>query len=139
LGVGTTALAQGTVATVGYVVAGVPQALVLGLLTVFASVVPTVGSGLVWVPVTAGLWLSGRSGAALTTLIFGLVVSLTDNVLRPLLSRYAALRIHGLLLLISMLGGLALFGGWGLLIGPLFVRAAIEGLEMLRSQKEQTE
>lgn len=132
LGVGLTALAQGLIATIGYVLIGVPQALVLGLLTTFASLIPSVGSGLVWVPVTAGLWLSGRPGAALAMLVIGLIVSVTDNVIRPVLSRIAALRMHGLLLFMAMLGGLALFGGWGLLVGPLLVRCAIEGLEMLR-------
>ncbi len=136
VGVGLTALAQASVATVGYLITGVPRALVLGVLTLFASLIPSVGSGLVWAPVAAGLWLSGRTGAAITMLVIGLVVSLTDNVVRPLLSRYAALRMHGLLLFISMLGGLVLFGGSGLLIGPLFVRAAVEGLDMLREERE---
>ncbi|HEY5372728.1 MAG TPA: AI-2E family transporter [Polyangiaceae bacterium] len=136
IGVGLTALAQGFVATVGYVVTGVPQALVLGLVTVFASLIPSVGSGLVWVPVTAGLWVSGRTTAAITMLVIGLVVSVTDNIIRPLLSRYAALRMHGLLIFVSMLGGLVLFGGWGLLLGPLFVRYAMEGLDMLRDIRE---
>ena len=131
VGLGLTALAQGLVATIGYVLTGVPQALVLGLVTIFASLIPSVGSALVWVPVTAGLWLSGRTGAGIAMLVVGLVVSVTDNVLRPLVSRYAALRMHGLLLFTAMLGGLVLFGGWGLLIGPLFVRCAIEGLEMV--------
>ncbi|HYQ26710.1 MAG TPA: AI-2E family transporter, partial [Polyangiaceae bacterium] len=131
LGIGLTAITQALVATVGYVIAGVPQALVLGLVTIFASLIPSVGSALVWAPVTAGLWLSGRNGAALTMLVIGLVVSVTDNVIRPVLSRYAALRMHGLLLFIAMLGGLAVLGGWGLLVGPLLVRCALEGIEML--------
>ncbi len=137
VGVGLTAMAQAGVATAGYLITGVPRALVLGVLTLFASLIPSVGSGLVWVPVAAGLWLSGRTGAAITMLIIGLVVSVTDNVIRPLLSRYAALRMHGLLLFIAMLGGLVLFGGWGLLIGPLFVRSAIEGLDMLQEERER--
>jgi predicted PurR-regulated permease PerM len=132
VGITLTALAQGAIATAGYVLVGVPQALVLGLATVFASLIPSVGSGLVWAPVTIGLWLSDRSGAAVTMLVVGLITSVTDNALRPLLSRYAALRMHGMLLFIAMLGGLMLFGGWGLLLGPLFVRCAIEGLEMIR-------
>lgn len=132
VGIALTALVQGSLAAVGYLVTGVPQALLLGLATAFASLIPSVGSGLVWAPVAAGLWLSGRSGAAIALLAVGLVVSVADNALRPLLSRYAALRMHGLLLFIAMLGGLALFGGWGLLLGPLFVRCAVEGLEMLR-------
>jgi predicted PurR-regulated permease PerM len=136
VGIGLTALAQGLVATVGYVAVGLPEALVLGLLTSIASLIPSVGSGLVWAPVTLGLWLSGRHGAAAAMLAVGLVVSVVDNALRPLFARYAQLRMNGLLLFIAMLGGLVVLGGWGLLLAPLFVRCAIEGLEILRADSQ---
>jgi predicted PurR-regulated permease PerM len=137
VGVGLTALAQGAVATVGYLLTGVPQALVLGLVTVFASLIPSVGSALVWVPVTAGLALTGRPGAALAMLLIGLFVSVVDNLLRPLFARYAELRLHSLALFVAMLGGIMLFGTWGLLLGPLLVRWASEGLSMLREQRAE--
>ena len=137
VGVGLTALSQGTVATIGYLVTGVPQALVLGLLTVFASLIPSVGSALIWAPVTAGLALSGRPGAALAMLLIGLFVSVVDNLLRPLFARYAELRMNSLLLFVAMLGGIVLFGTWGLLLGPLLVRWASEGLSMLRERRAE--
>jgi predicted PurR-regulated permease PerM len=65
-------------------------------------------------------------------LAVGCVVALVDNVLRPVLARYGNLRMHGLLLFMAMLGGMAVFGASGLLLGPLAVRFAIEGLSMLR-------
>jgi predicted PurR-regulated permease PerM len=132
VGVGLTALLQGAVATVGYFVCGVPQPLVLGLVTIFASLIPSVGSGLVWAPVSLGLLLVGRPGAAAAMLAIGCVVSVVDNVMHPILARYGHLRLHGLLLFIAMLGGIAVFGAGGLLLGPLFVRLAVEGLNMLR-------
>ena len=135
VGVGLTALAQGVVATIGYLVTGVPQALVLGLVTIIASLIPSVGSGLVWGPVTAGLALSGRTGAAITLLCIGLVVSVIDNLLRPVFVRYADLRLNGLVLFVAMLGGILLLGAWGLLLGPLVVRLASEGLTMLREER----
>lgn len=135
VGVGLTALSQGAVATIGYWLTGVPQALVLGLVTVFASLIPSVGSALVWVPVTAGLALAGRPGAAVALLIIGLFVSVIDNLLRPLFARYARVRMHSLVLFVAMLGGIVLFGAWGLLLGPLLVRWASEGLSMLREQR----
>jgi len=137
VGVGLTALSQGAVATIGYLVTGVPQALVLGLLTVFGSLIPSVGSALVWVPVTAGLALGGRPGAALAMLLIGLFVSVVDNLLRPLFARYAELRMNSLVLFVAMLGGIVVFGTWGLLLGPLLVRWASEGLTMLREQRAQ--
>jgi predicted PurR-regulated permease PerM len=132
VGVGLTAALQGAVATVGYVVCGVPQPWVLGLVTVFASLIPSIGSGLVWVPVTVGLFISGRHGAAALMLVIGCVVSLVDNLVRPLLAQYGKLHMHGLLLFVAMLGGIAVFGAGGLLLGPLVVRLAVEGLTMLR-------
>jgi predicted PurR-regulated permease PerM len=132
VGVGLTALLQGAAATVGYVVCGVPQPWVLGLVTIFASLIPSVGSGLVWGPVALGLLLAGRPGAAAAMLAIGCVVSLIDNALRPLLAQYGHLRMHALLLFMAMLGGMAVFGAGGLLLGPLLVRLAIEGVTMLR-------
>jgi predicted PurR-regulated permease PerM len=138
VGVGLTAVAQGAAATIGYVVCGVPQAWVLGLVTVFASLIPSIGSGLVWGPVTLGLFLAGRPAAAAVMLAIGCVVSLVDNALRPLLAQYGHLRMHGLLLFMAMLGGVAIFGAGGLLLGPLLVRIAIEGLTMLREATPET-
>jgi predicted PurR-regulated permease PerM len=135
VGVGLTALLQGAAATIGYLALGVPQPLVLGLVTVFASLIPSVGSGLVWGPVAAGLFISGRPGAALAMLVMGCIVSLVDNVMHPLLAKYGQLRMHGLLLFMAMLGGIAAFGAGGLIIGPLCVRFAIEGLAMLRESE----
>ncbi|HKY38106.1 MAG TPA: AI-2E family transporter [Polyangiaceae bacterium] len=132
IGVGLTALLQGAVATVGYLALGVPQPLVLGLVTVFASLIPSIGSGLVWLPVAAGLALAGRPGAAVAMLVIGCVVSLVDNVMRPLLARYGQLHLHGLVIFITMLGGMVVFGPGGLLLGPLLARLAVEVLSMLR-------
>jgi predicted PurR-regulated permease PerM len=132
IGVGLTALLQGAVATAGYLALGVPQPLVLGLVTVFASLIPSIGSGLVWLPVSAGLVLAGRPGAAAAMLVIGCVVSLVDNVMRPLLARYGHLHLHGLVIFITMLGGMVMFGPGGLLLGPLLARLAVEVLNMLR-------
>jgi predicted PurR-regulated permease PerM len=138
IGVGLTAVAQGAIATIGYLVTGVPQALVLGLVTMFASLIPSIGSGLVWAPVAAGLALSNRPVAAIVMLGIGLFVSVVDNLLRPVLAHFGELRMHGLLLFVAMLGGIMLIGGWGLLLGPLLVRAATEGLTILREQRPAT-
>jgi predicted PurR-regulated permease PerM len=67
-------------------------------------------------------------------LAIGLVVSTADNFVRPMLSRYGKLRMPTFLLLVSMLGGLGLFGAWGVLLGPLLVRLAVEGLEIWRER-----
>jgi predicted PurR-regulated permease PerM len=135
IGVGLTALIQGLVAMVGYLLTGVPSALVLGLATAFASLVPSVGSGLVWVPVAAGLAVSGRTGAALVLTAIGCFVATVDNLLRPLLVKYGSLKLHGLVLFLAMLGGLAVFGGSGLILGPLILRLTAEALTIWKEHR----
>jgi predicted PurR-regulated permease PerM len=136
IGVGLTALLQGGVATLGYVIIGVPQALVLGLVTTFAALIPSVGTGLVWVPIAAGLALAGQMGQAAAVLGLGVVVSVADNFMRPLLSRVANLDLNSFVLFVAMLGGITIFGTWGLLLGPLSVRLAVEALRIGRERRE---
>ncbi|HET9956404.1 MAG TPA: AI-2E family transporter [Polyangiaceae bacterium] len=135
VGVGLTAIIQGAVATIGYIALGVPQALVLGLLTTMAALIPSVGTGLVWVPVGAGLFLAGRTQAAVILGCIGIVVSVVDNLLRPWLSRYGKLDLSGFVVLVSMLGGVAMFGGFGILLGPLLVRLATESWQLLHDEQ----
>lgn len=131
--VGLTGLAQTVVATLAYAVLGVPRALVLGLFTLLASVIPSVGCALVWVPVAAALALTGQPGKGIILAVVGVgVVSTIDNVLRPVFAGYGNLKLPSFVLLVAMFGGLAVFGGWGLLLGPLLVRLAKEGLEIAR-------
>lgn len=136
IGVGLTALFQGAVATLGYLIVGVPQALVLGLVTTFAALIPSVGTGLVWAPLAIGLALAGRMGEAAAVVVLGCVISVADNFVRPYLSRYAKLDLPAFVLFAAMLGGIAMFGAWGLLLGPLFVRLGVEALRIGRERNE---
>ncbi len=135
IGVGLTAAGQALILTIGYFAIGLPQAAMLGAVTMVAALIPSGGAGIVWVPLSAGLALTGRIGAAVVVLVLGLIVSIGDNFLRPWLSRYAKLRLPTFALLSAMLGGVALIGTWGLLLGPLLVRWAVEGLEILRESQ----
>lgn len=135
IGFGLTALLQGSVATVGYLVIGLPHALVLGLLTAVASLIPAVGTGLVWVPLGVGLALTGNWGQAIAVVAVGTFISLADNFVRPALSRYGKLQLPMFALFVGMVGGLAAFGGWGLILGPLLLRLAAEGLDLLRERR----
>lgn len=136
VGVVLTGAVQASIATIAYVVLGVPSALVLGVITLFASLIPSVGTGLVWAPVAAGLALSGRTGAAIAMVAVGLgVISVIDNFLRPYFSRYGRLDLPAFVLLVTMFGGLALFGAWGLVLGPLLVRLFVEALRITREER----
>ena len=135
IGVGLTAVGQGALATIAYFALGLPQAAVLGALTTLAAFIPSAGAALVWAPVTIGLAVAGRPGAAIAMLVMGLVISVADNFMRPVLSRYGQLRLHTFVLLVAMLGGITVFGTWGLVLGPLLVRLAVEGLNIVRDEQ----
>lgn len=116
-----------------YLVLGVPQALPLGLLTLLFSIVPIVGTALVWVPIAAGLAMTGRVGAGIGLAIFGaVVISSIDNIARPWLASRGKLQLPMFIVLVSMFGGVELFGGWGIIFGPLLVRLAKEALALRR-------
>lgn len=128
-------LMQSIVATIAFLVLGVPSALALGLLTLLLSVIPAVGSALVWVPVTAGLALTGRTGAAIALGVVGIaVISTVDNLARPWLTRRGKLQLPSWMVLIAMFGGVELIGGWGLLMGPLVLRLAKEALVIAKGE-----
>jgi len=131
--VGLTGLAQGLVATITYFALGVPRALVLGLLTCVASLIPSFGTALIWVPIAIGLAFAGKTVSAVIMAAVGvLVIGTVDNVMRPVFARYGKLHLSTFVLLTSIFGGLAIFGAWGLLLGPLFARLAKEALVMAR-------
>jgi predicted PurR-regulated permease PerM len=136
VGVVLTGALQSVIATVAYLVLGVPSALVLGLITFFASLIPSIGTALVWVPVAAGLALSGRTTAAIVLVVLGVaVIGTIDNFLRPMFSRWGKLDMPSFVVLVTMFGGLAVFGAWGLVLGPLIVRLFIEALRIAREER----
>jgi predicted PurR-regulated permease PerM len=135
VGIGGTALLQTVVATIGFIVVGVPQPLLLGFVTLLASLIPSVGTALVWVPVTVMLFVSDRTVGGIVMAAIGCFTSLVDNFVRPWLSRYGKLKLPTFVTFIAMLGGIVVFGGFGLILGPLFVRLAVEALDIWRDRR----
>lgn len=127
-------LIQSIVATITYLILGVPSALALGTLTLMFSVIPAIGTAIVWAPVAAGLAATGRTGAAIALAIVGIaVIGSVDNLARPYLAKRGNLQLPTYAVLIAMFGGVQLIGGWGLLLGPLVVRLAKEAI-VIRSE-----
>ena len=110
---------QGLLAGLGFLVAGVPGAAVWGTVMIVLSIIPLVGAGLIWLPAVFYLLAVGSAVAALGLFIWcAAVVSTVDNVLRPrLIGRDT--RMPDLLVLLSTLGGIALFGVAGVVVGPI--------------------
>jgi predicted PurR-regulated permease PerM len=112
-------LAQATVATIGYAVAGVPSPIVFGVLSLAASFIPVGGVALVGLPLAGLLWLQGHPGWAIFVALWTILVTgLIDNVVRPLVVR-GGTKLNGGLVFFALLGGLLAFGLIGIVVGPL--------------------
>jgi predicted PurR-regulated permease PerM len=111
-----TALVQAVMAGIGFLIAGVPGAALLALLTFFLSVLP-VGPPLVWLPAAFWLFHQGSTGWGIFMLIWGVGVSTVDNFVKPwLISQGSAMPF--ILIFFGVLGGALAFGFIGVFIGP---------------------
>ena len=113
-----TAAAQSAVATIGFAIGRAPSPIFFGLLCLFSSLIPSVGTTLVTFPVAGLVLLLGHPWAALFLAVWGaVVVGLVDNLLRPMLIRGEDQ--HGALVFFSLIGAMSAFGAAGLFVGPL--------------------
>jgi len=129
---------QGIVTGIALFIFKIPNALVLTLLATLAGVLPIIGPALVWVPVDIYLFLSGRIGAGIGLLIYGLfIISWVDALIRPLIVSKKT-KINSAIVLVSMIGGLFVFGILGLILGPLIIAYLILILEAYRNKKTES-
>jgi predicted PurR-regulated permease PerM len=113
------AIVQGTLGGVIFWFLGIHAALLWGVLMAFLSLLPAIGSALVWFPVAIYLLITGAVWQGLVLIAYGaLVIGLIDNFLRPILVGNDT-RMPDYVVLISTLGGIALFGINGFVLGPL--------------------
>ncbi len=116
-----TAFAQGLIAGIGYAVLGVRGSVLLGALTGALSVVPVLGTALVWGSVSAYLFVTGHAVKGLILLAWGfLLVHPTDNLLRPLLIS-SATHVPFIIVMFGVIGGIAAFGLVGIFVGPIIL------------------
>jgi predicted PurR-regulated permease PerM len=134
LGIGLTALLQGTLVGIGFWIAGLPSPVVFGVVAVLVSLIPMVGSALVWAPAALVLALRGEYGPAIFLAAWGaLVVGMVDNFLRPLLISGRA-EVPTLAVFVGVMGGLSAFGFIGLFVGPIVLGLLVA---LFRLQVEQ--
>jgi predicted PurR-regulated permease PerM len=122
-GVLGTAFVQAVLAGIGFWIAGVPGAAILGFITFFLSVVP-MGPPLVWIPAALWLYHTGETGWAIFMVVWGAaVVGMADNVIKPLLiSKGTGLPL--IWIMMGVLGGALAFGFLGVFIGPTVLAVA---------------
>ena len=133
------AITQGALGGLIFWVLGIPSALVWAVLMAFLSLLPAVGAGIVWAPVAAYFILTGAIWQGVVLTAFGvLVIGLVDNVLRPILVGRDT-KMPDYVILVSTLGGLAVFGLNGFVIGPLIAALFISSWAIFASTKPQVQ
>jgi len=119
-GEGMTALAQGALVGIGFAIAGLPSAVVFGVMAAFLALLPAIGAAFVWVPAVVFLAATSQWGWAVFMFIWGMGVSVSDNLLRPFLIS-SQVPISTLAVFIGVIGGVSAFGMIGVIIGPVLL------------------
>lgn len=110
---------QGSLAGIAFAVAGIPSPVFWALIMVLLSILPGIGTALVWIPAAIILGIAGHLGSAIGLTVFcGVVVGSLDNILRPMLVGKDT-QMHELLIFFSTIGGIMMFGVIGFIIGPI--------------------
>lgn len=125
-----TGLIQGVLAAVGFWISGVPEPIFFGIATALASLIPAVGTLLIWIPAALYLFADGHPGRGVIELVWGalIVVGFSDYVIRPRL--VGASEMPELLAFIALFGGIEAFGLSGLIMGPVLMALAVAVLRL---------
>lgn len=126
------ALVQGALGGLGFFIFGISAPLLWGAGMALVSLVPVVGTALIWGPVVVYYLLTGSVVKGLVMLaVFGVVVGSVDNILKPILIK-RGMEIHTLWVLVSVIGGLSVFGFLGLVLGPFLFTILVVLLEIYK-------
>ena len=130
LGTLLSAVLQGTSMAAGFAIVGLPSPVFWGIATAFVSMIPAIGSALVWVPAVIILLVRHEPRSALIIAGFGwLLPSGIDHITRALVSRRVG-NVHPLTTLLGAIVGIRIFGIIGLVVGPLMIAAFVELLDL---------
>ena len=134
IGIPLLAIIQGVFAYGGYLFFGVENAVLYGILTAFATILPIVGTTIIWLPLSISLMISGDVVNGIALLIYGfLVIGGVDNIARFMLQKKLA-DIHPLITVFGVLIGIPMFGFWGVIFGPLILSLFILFFNMYRHE-----
>lgn len=121
LGIPLVAVIQGGVATIGFLIFKAPNPILFGFLSCIASIIPIVGTGIIWAPLVAYFALTGNWEHAIGLGAYSIIITTNiDNLLRFILQKKLA-NTHPLITLFGVFIGLSLFGFLGIIIGPLML------------------
>ncbi|EKE12043.1 MAG: protein of unknown function UPF0118 [uncultured bacterium] len=114
-------IVQGSIGATLFAVVGIPSAVVWGIVMMFLSLIPMLGTGLIWLPAAIIMFLLGNVWQGIVILIVGGgIISTIDNFLRPKLVGNDT-QMHPLIVFFSTLGGISLLGFFGFIVGPIIV------------------
>jgi len=137
VGSGTSSLLQGMVASIAWVVVGLPSPVLWGILMAVAAFLPLVGIAAVVLPATIYLWIEGRPLAAMLFMVFCMGQSfLFEYGLKPRLMG-SSMRMNSLLVFLSLLGGIMGFGVAGLVYGPLIMTLFLTVVQLYQTRYQQ--
>ena len=121
IGIPVLAILQGIIATIGYAIFGVNDFALWGFLTGVCSMIPIVGTAIIWVPLTAYFFAINNNSAGVGLLIYSaILITNIDYVVRlTILKKF--MNVHPLITIFGVIVGIGLFGFWGVIFGPLFI------------------
>jgi predicted PurR-regulated permease PerM len=121
IGIPVLAIIQGVIAAIAYLIFGITDWGLWGFLTGVFSMVPIVGTAIIWLPLTLYLYAIGHSGAALGLLIFSVVIITNVDYVARLTILKRLMDVHPLITIFGVIVGIGLFGFWGVIFGPLLI------------------
>ena len=127
---------QGLALGIGFFILGVPKTIILTFIAIIICMIPFLGSGLVWIPVSFFLLASGQTYSGIFLLLYGgLFVSSLDNIIRPIILSRKSSTLPIPVSIIGTIGGLFVFGIAGLILGPLILAYAMIIIEFYQQGK----
>jgi predicted PurR-regulated permease PerM len=125
---------QGLIASIGFFIFKVPNAVLLMVISAFAGIIPIFGNVIVWLPVAIYFLLAGNTLAALGVAAFGLISILIETLIKPVfISKFS--KINTSIVLIGIIGGMMVFGLFGVILGPLILAYLLIIFEVYRDKK----
>ncbi len=132
IGIPLLGIIQGVFALIGYLIFGIDKPILFAILTAFATIIPVVGTMIIWVPLGIGMFIAGDAFTGFIFLLYGtFVIGGVDNLARFMLQKQLA-DIHPLITIFGVILGLQMFGFWGVIFGPLLLSYLVLFFNMYR-------